>query len=83
MEDIRKLLNDEEARIAPESLGYVVYGLTCALVDELRDGVPSEPAERRRHLEKAGALSRAMELYSAAMARYMGRQVDDCLTRME
>ena len=79
MEDIRKLLNDVEAEIAPESLAYTVRGLTMALADELRDGPPSEAADRRRHLEIVAALGRSLELYSAILARWMGQHADACL----
>ena len=79
MEDIRKLLSDEEAEIAPESLAYTVRGLTMALADELREGPPSEPADRRRHLEIVAALGRSLELYSAMLARWMGQHADERL----
>jgi hypothetical protein len=78
MEDIRKLLNDEQAEIAPEVLSYTLRGLTWALARELRDGVPSDPVDRNRHLEIRSALTRSMKLYSAAMARWMERHVDEC-----
>lgn len=49
MEDIRKLLNDFEAEIAPESLAYVLRGLNYALADELRlGGTTAAPGNRRR-----------------------------------
>jgi hypothetical protein len=78
MEDIRKLLDDQEAEIAPEVLGYTLRGLTWALAQELRDGIPSDPADRKRHLEIRAALTRSMELYSTAMTRWMERHVDEC-----
>lgn len=81
MEDIRKLLNDDESEIAPESLGYTLRGLNAAIADQLADGQPSDPVERRRHLEIVGALTRAAEMYSAALARWMSMHVDACSMR--
>lgn len=78
MEDIRKLLNDEEAEIAPDSLAYTVRGLTWALVDELRDGIPADPAKKRRHLEIVGALTRSAELYATALVTWIGPHMDKC-----
>ena len=83
MEDIRKLLNEFEAEIAPESLAYVVRGLNAAIADQLADCQPDDPAERRRYLEINGALTRCAELYSAALARWMSGHVDECLMREE
>ena len=83
MEDIRKLLSDHEAEIAPESLAYILRGLNAAIADQLADCQPDDPAERRRYLEINGALTRCAELYSAALARWMSGHVDDCLMREE
>lgn len=77
MEDIRKLLHDAEREIAPESLAYVVHGLTLALADELRDGIPSDPGERLRHLKIRSALLDCVVLYSGMLARWMGRHFDE------
>ncbi|HEX7046623.1 MAG TPA: hypothetical protein VF275_03495 [Gammaproteobacteria bacterium] len=81
MEDIRKLLNDDEAEIAPESLAYILRGLNAAIADQLTDSEPDAPSERRRYLEINGALTRSAELYSAALVRWMCRHVDECLMR--
>lgn len=83
MEDIRKLLNDDEAAIALESLAYILRGLNAAIADEPGDGMPSDRAERRRHQEIVGALTRCAELHSAALARRMSGHVDECLKREE
>lgn len=78
MEDIRKLLEDHEARIAPDSLAYIVRGLGHALAKQLRDGIPQEPLERRRHLEIVSALAHCMELHSILLARWVAAHLDAC-----
>lgn len=49
MDDIRKLLRDDEADISPETLSHILRGLNATLHDLVRDGAPSEPRARQRY----------------------------------
>lgn len=78
MEDLRQLIRDEEAVLAPESLGYRVRGLNAALADLLRDGRPDEPYEKIRYLEMVESVAWCAELLSGALARWLGAHQDNC-----
>lgn len=78
MEDLRALLKDHEALIAPESLGYRLRGLNATLADLLRDGRPDDPYERMRYLEMVESVAWSAELVSCALGRWLGEHIDDC-----
>lgn len=78
MEDIRKLLEDFEAEIDPESLACILRGLTYALADVLRDGYRANPVEKHRHLEIIGALTHCAELHATLLVRWIGPHMEDC-----
>lgn len=75
--DLRNLIRDHEARVAPESIAYTLRGLNAALADHLADGAPDERRARLRHNEITGALTHCAELYAAALSRYIAAQVDN------
>lgn len=78
MEDMRRLLRDHEAEIAPESLGYLLRGLNTLLYDLLQDSPPSDPAERMRHMESVHSVAFSAQLVASMLARWLGEHVDAC-----
>ncbi|HEX7047418.1 MAG TPA: hypothetical protein VF275_07590 [Gammaproteobacteria bacterium] len=78
MEDLRKLLDDHEAEIAPESLGYLLRGLNALMYDLLQDCSPSDPKERMRHNEMLHSVAFSAQLISRMLARWLGEHVDSC-----
>lgn len=78
MEDLRTLLKDEEALIAPESLGYRLRGLNGALLEMLREGRPDDPVERMRYLERVESVAWSADFISCLLARWLGEHVDKC-----
>lgn len=78
MEDIRKLIKDHEALIAPESLGYLLRGLTATLHELIQEGPPSDSQERLRYREMVHSVSFFSELSSVMLARWLGEHIDVC-----
>lgn len=81
MEDMRKLLEDQEAAIAPESLGYVVRGLTATFHALIQDAPSSDAPERMRQREMVHAVSFCAQLTSTMLARWLGEHVDHCAAK--
>jgi len=79
MEDIRKLLRDHEAEIAPESLGYLLRGLNAALHELIAEGDPSStPEDRLRYKEMVYSVSYCAQLVSVMLSRWLGDHRDVC-----
>ena len=81
MEDIRTLLTDREAEIAPECLAYQLRGLTAALTEHLRDGPPEDSGERLVYNEVTGALAWSADFHAILLAHWMVKHVDECLNK--
>lgn len=69
MDDIRKLLRDDEADIPPETLSHVLRGLNATLHDLVRDGAPSEPRARQRYTLSIEAVACCAEMVSLLLSR--------------
>ena len=81
MEDMRKLLRDHEAAVAPESLGYVLRGLTATVHELIQESPSSDAAERMRQREMVHAVSFCAQLTSTMLARWLGEHVDRCAAK--
>lgn len=75
------LLQDHEAEIAPESLGYLLRGLNTLLYELLQDSPPSDPKERMRHNECVHSVAFSAQLTARMLARWLGEHIDTCEMR--